>query len=249
MDKPLTVKDLKFEPPEFARELLLVALEKAFGLSGTLKPLAGERDQNHLLTTLDDKKYILKVAGPDEDKSVVDYQIKTLQHIESRNPSLNVPRNLNTLDGKGYAMIKSKDGRDHMMRLLSYIDGVPFNEDDELTPELLFNAGKFQGGISTALSDFSHPSEGYFMPWDSSQGLVLNPSLKTSKDGSVERIVVPLLDHFKIDVIPKMHKMRKQTIHNDGHEDNMLKVAPDIVKFQGVIDFGDIAYAPVIQDL
>lgn len=245
----LTPKDLRFEPPSFSRDTLLAEVEKIYGLTGTLKPLAGERDQNHMLKTPDGQRYLVKVAGPNEDKSVVDYQIKTLLHIEQRNPDLNIPRNLKTLTGENYGIINSQSGEEHMLRLLSFLDGVPFCEGDEPSLDTLYNAGHFQGKMCAALTDFSHPSEGYFMPWDISQGLVLSPSLHVSKYGDVERLVLPLVEHFKNDVLPKMAGLRKQTIHNDTHDGNVLRSSPDSNDFIGVIDFGDIVYAPVVQDL
>lgn len=245
----LTPKDLRFDPPSFSQTALLAEVEKIYGLTGTLKPLAGERDQNHMLKTPDGHRYLVKVAGPNEDKSVVDYQIQTLLHIEQRNPELNIPRNLKTLLGENYGLIKLQSGEEHMLRLLSFLDGVPFCEGDEPSPQTLYDAGHFQGQMCAALTDFSHPSEGYFMAWDISQGLVLSPALHVSKYGDVERLVMPLVEHFKNNVLPKMEHLRKQTIHNDTHDGNVLRSAPDSNDFIGVIDFGDIVYAPVVQDL
>lgn len=245
----LTAKDLRFEPPSFSQEMLLEAVSDIYGLSGTLKPLAGERDQNHMLETPDHIKYMVKVAGANEDRSVVDYQIKTLQHIEQKNPGLNIPRNLKTLLGEDFALIKDESGEEHMLRLLTFLDGVPFCETGEPSLATLYDAGRFQGKMCAALADFSHASEGYFMPWDISQGLVLSPSLHVSKSGDVERLVLPLLENFEKDVLPKLNRMRKQTIHNDAHEGNVIRSAPDSDDFCGVIDFGDIVYAPVVQDL
>lgn len=245
----LTAADLRFNPPSFSIPQLQDKVLHHFNLKGTYKPLVGERDQNHLLTTDDGKKYVVKIAGPDEDRLTVDYQIKTLLHIESRNPSLNIPRNLKTKDGNNFTFIRSVDGRDHMMRVLSFLEGVPFGSSYRPPLKVLEDAGRFQGRMCAALSDFSHPSEGYFMAWDTSQGLILNPALRVSKHGDVERLILPLLDHFKGHVLPTMNNMRKQTIHNDAHNDNVLRSAPDADDFAGVIDFGDICHAPVIQDL
>jgi len=196
-NKVLTAADLRFNPPSFPKQVLHEEVKKVYGLSGILKPLSGERDQNHLLTTADQQKYIVKVAGPHEDRSAVDYQIKTLLHIESKNPDLNIPRNLKTLEGDDFAIIKSASGQEHMMRLLNFIDGVPFGSEYKPPLKVLYDAGRFQGQMCVALSDFSHPSEGYFMPWDTSQGLILNPALQSSKYGDVERLIVPLMDHFR----------------------------------------------------
>lgn len=250
MDKTsLTAADLRFNPPSFSKTSLHEEVKNIYGLSGTLKALVGERDQNHLLETAQGDKFIVKVAGPDEDRSVVDYQIKTLQHIENRNPALNIPRNLKTLNGNDYAIIRSLSGQEHMMRLLSFVDGIPFGDDYVPPPSVLYDAGRFQGQMCVALADFSHSSEGYFMPWDISQGLILNPALRVSKHGDVERLILPLLDHFQNDVLPTMNSFRKQTIHNDAHNENTLRSSPDADDFCGLIDFGDICYAPLVQDL
>jgi Ser/Thr protein kinase RdoA (MazF antagonist) len=250
MNKPLlTSKDIRFEPPSFSIKDLLEVVKDAYGLSGTLKPLAGERDQNHMLQTHGKGKYLVKVAGANEDRSVVDYQIKTLHHIEQKSPQLNIPRNLKTLTGEDFVLIRDEVGKEHLLRLLTFLDGVPFGDDYEPSLETLYDAGRFQGQMCAALIDFSHPSEGYFMPWDISQGLVLSPSLHVSQYGDVERLVLPLLDHFEAEILPHMNRLRKQTIHNDAHEGNILKSAPGKDDFCGVIDFGDIVYAPVVQDL
>ena len=245
----LTADDLKFNPPHFSVDQLSHAIKRNYNVIGNFKPLAGERDQNHLITTPEGEKFIAKVAGPDEDRSVVDYQIKTLLHIENKNPILNIPRNLKTLEGKDFAMIKSSNNQDHMLRLLSFVDGVPFGEAYRPPLEVLRNAGRFQGEMCKALSDFSHASEGYFMPWDISQGLILNTELRRSKFGDVERLIGPLFDHFENYVLPTLNNFKKQTIHNDAHNDNVLRSSTDKDDFCGVIDFGDICYAPVIQDL
>ena len=245
----LTAEDLRFNPPSFSVGQLLGEMGRVYGVSGTLKPLAGERDQNHLVVASGGRKFVLKVAGPDEDASVVDYQIKTLQHLECNDPQMNIPHNIKTLSGDDYALITSPSAQSHMMRLLSFLDGVPFG--DGFVPSLgtIYDAGRFQGQMCAALADFSHPSEGYFMPWDISQGLVFSPALHVSKYGDTERLVVPLVEYFKDNVFPKMDGLRKQTIHNDGHQGNMLKIAPGEDAFFGMIDFGDICYAPVVQDL
>lgn len=245
----LTADDLRFNPPHFSINQLANEIKSNYNIAGDLKPLAGERDQNHLISTPNGKKYIAKVAGPDEDLSVVDYQIKTLLHIENRNPNLNIPRNLKTRTDTDFAIIKSPSGQEHMLRLLSFVDGIPFGEAYRPPLEVLKSAGRFQGAMCKALSDFSHPSEGYFMPWDISQGLILNSELRNSRFGDVERLIGPLFDHFENYVLPKLNSFKKQTIHNDAHNDNVLRSSSDIDDFYGVIDFGDICYAPIIQDL
>ncbi|MCP5381038.1 MAG: phosphotransferase [Kordiimonadaceae bacterium] len=237
--------DLKFDPPTFAVNFLSDQLEKYYGLTGVLKPLAGERDQNHQITTPDGHKYVLKVASRHEDRAVIDYQISVLNHVERKAPTLNIPRNIMTVEGNNFALIRDDEGQVFVMRLLSYVDGVPFGYQKHPPENIIYEAGKFQGDLCDALTDFSHASQGHFMPWDISRGVVLSPILKSSRFGDVERLVLPHLDHFEHTVLPKLNSFRKQTIHNDAHDGNMLISESG---FKGLIDFGDIVHAPVIQD-
>lgn len=245
---PITIQDLRFNPPSLSEGEIFNALERYYGITGgTLKPLAGERDQNHLLITEGGRKLIVKIAGEDEDANVVDYQIKCLLHLEEKCPTLNIPRNLKSLNGNDLEILSSD--HNHMLRVLSYVDGVPFGNSYEPPLKTIYDAAKFQGQLTAAISSFSHPHQGYFMPWDISNGLTLNPSLNTPKLGNMEDQISPMLDHFKENVFPKLAGLRKQTIHNDAHKGNMLKSVENSDDFCGLIDFGDICYAPTIQDL
>jgi hypothetical protein len=60
--KILTAADLRFNPPTFSKATLHDEIIKTFGLSGILKLLVGERDQNHLLTTDASQGLILSPA-------------------------------------------------------------------------------------------------------------------------------------------------------------------------------------------
>jgi Ser/Thr protein kinase RdoA (MazF antagonist) len=248
-DKALTLKDLRFTPPTFPEAQLLNFAEKTYGLTGTLKPLKGERDQNHKLTTADGKDYVLKIAGSDEDPALVDFQVQALLHIEQVAPDLSVPRIIPTLEGCTTAPLVGEDGETHLGRLLSYIPGVPLGDGDVPSLKTLREIGTFQGKLCKAFNSFHHPASKLFMPWDISNGLVLSPSLKKGALGDVEELVVPLLDHFKDEVFPALKLLRQQVIHNDGHQGNLLRSAKGVDDFSGIIDFGDLVYAPLIDDL
>jgi Ser/Thr protein kinase RdoA (MazF antagonist) len=59
----------------------------------------------------------------------------------------------------------------------------------------------------------------------------------------------PLLDRLRNEVLPLLNAGPSQVIHNDAHSHNLLR--PDAVSQEvvGLIDFGDMVYAPVINDL
>lgn len=245
----LTPEDLRFNPPEFDKPVLADFALHAFGISGELKSLRGERDQNHWLTTADGRDFVLKVSGLNEDASIVDFQAKALQHIERVAPDLNIPRTVPALDGNPIAQLSDEQGREHRVRLLTFVPGGAFCAKAPPPKGVMYALGSFQGQLCRALENFEHPAAMQFMPWDISNGLVLSESLSQAKYEDVSRLVIPLLDHFEHNVLPAMKSLRHQVIHNDGHTGNLLSSSEGADDFVGLIDFGDMVHAPMIDDL
>ena len=78
-------------PPSFSINEAAEILHQKFGLSGKTLELYSERDQNFIVQTGSNKKYILKVFNPAEDKSVLYLQHAATQYIKERDPELGVP--------------------------------------------------------------------------------------------------------------------------------------------------------------
>src|ERR1700741_3904735 len=91
--EPATSAAAVFEqaPPAFSSDELLVIAQERFGLSGEVKPLVSERDQNARLRT-PAGEYVLKVANLREDRAALEFQQTVLAHLEAVAPDLPVPR-------------------------------------------------------------------------------------------------------------------------------------------------------------
>ncbi len=63
-----------------------------YGLTGAWLSLDGECDQNLKLDTADGRKFVVKIAGPDEDPEVADLQVQALLYLEKNSPHIPVPR-------------------------------------------------------------------------------------------------------------------------------------------------------------
>jgi Ser/Thr protein kinase RdoA (MazF antagonist) len=224
-------------------------LAEQYGESGSLEALEGERDQNHRLTTPDGRQFVVKVSGALEDPGVVDFQIKALLHLEQVRPDLPVPRLHRTLAGAPSCEIVDEGGNSHVVRLLTYVPGVPFQSGRGPSRRALREIGAFQAQLCQALSNFSHPSSKHFMPWDMANGLVLNEGLWHDAQADIVELAGPLRQHFQGEVLPKLSGMRAQVIHNDGHYDNFLRPDDDGDTVAGLIDFGDMIHAPLICEL
>jgi Ser/Thr protein kinase RdoA (MazF antagonist) len=59
-------------------------------------------------------------------------------------------------------------------------------------------------------------------------------------------VIEEVLDHFAVDVLPRLQQQRAQVIHNDVSRMNTLVSGHRV---SGVIDFGDLIHAPLVCDL
>lgn len=249
MPDELTASDLRFTPPQLPRELLEQFLEDHWGITGMFKPLSGERDQNTQVRTPDDGLFVLKVSSPIEDPLLVDFQVQAMLHLEQADPSIPIPRVHRSLVGNVVETLHADEG-EHVVRLLSWVDGVPLEDAASCSPEVVAQIGSLQGRMCKAFAGFRHAGGAHFMPWNILNGLVVSHELRTRylNDGLAERCA-PALQRLENESLPRMLALPAQTIHNDGHWGNVLcdPAAPDTIT--GVIDFGDQIEGPLVVDL
>jgi hydroxylysine kinase len=246
----LTAEDLRFTPPTLSIEALTPFLLEHFNVSGEFKPLDGERDQNFRVTTRDGERYVLKVASPLEDATLVDFQVQALLHIEQSDPGVPVPRLIRSSAANSVERLPGPDGENYAVRLLSYVSGLPLYEFDPPTLTTIQRIGRLQGRLCRALQDFTHIAESHFMPWDSMNGLVLSrnlrekylpPDLRVSAASTFKRL--------EENSFPLMNKLPSQVIHNDAHSGNLLCEPDSPTEISGLIDFGDMIRRPLLIDL
>lgn len=239
---------LNFMPPDFSEAQIAAAVFKNYHLKGHLKALAGERDQNFRLTTDTGAHYIIKISGLNEDRQVVDFQTKGLLYMETTAPHLPIPRLIKCINGAPYNEINNTNNNAHQLRVLSYISGVSVGNDTPYSLETLREIGRFQAQVCKALAGFKHPASKHFMAWNSVNGLVFNKNLQAKFTPQEQGKLTDLIAPFE-NIFPEIKKLRHQVIHNDGHGWNILFKSGTNHTITGIIDFGDMIYAPLINDL
>ena len=86
---------LESTPPAFGEEAARQILRDGFGVeSPSLKPLAGERDQNFRVDTAAGQRFLFKISNPADDGHILAMQAAALRHIERVDPGLPVMRAL-----------------------------------------------------------------------------------------------------------------------------------------------------------
>jgi 4-aminobutyrate aminotransferase-like enzyme/Ser/Thr protein kinase RdoA (MazF antagonist) len=235
--------------PNLPLETVADVLAEEYGLDGDLTPFESERDQNVRVDTAE-RSYLLKVFNADEDQAAIDFQTEGLRHIQRVDPAVPVPRILPTLTGAATGRVVRPDGTSHIVRLLSYLDGVVAGTRPEFdTPAFRRNTGAMLARLDSALRGFFHPASRQDHPWDMSRLPRLLEYTRYVENDSARRSVVSILCQIRDHTLAACASLRHQVIHQDGHTWNLVVDPEDPAEISGIIDFGDMIYGPLINEL
>lgn len=243
-------ENLTEAPPSVSeRHARRIAVD-CFGLSAhDLRPLPGERDQTFRLRDDRGRELVLKIVHPGENPAVTDFQTAALLHVAAADPSLRTPRVVAPLDGKrGWTMWRSDAGVDHAIRCVTYLNGRSLHETTP-TPAQRRNIGAFLARLDLALDGFRHTADSYDLLWDVKQADRARHLLVAVRDPGRRALAERLMDRFTGSVAPRLRALRSQVIHNDFNPHNILIDPEATDRLAGIIDFGDVIRAPLIQDL
>jgi len=242
--------DIKFldrsTPKLPLEEIRQIALELYY-LSGDFKSLKSERDQNYHIQTKGGENYVFKLSNQDEDPGVIDFQVKALVHIQEQDPTLPVPNVLSTKEGTFSGRAKSSDGTEHIVHVLTYLPGIILDEVKQ-TKTLWKNRGAFLARLDIALKGFFHPHARHQLLWDITRCADLIPYTIHISDAAARQNIEQIFDHMAANVLPKLKTFRHQVIHNDADVMNSLTDSKQPDTITGVLDFGDMIYAPLILE-
>ena len=156
---------VSFSVPPVEPDDLGPFLRNQYHLWGTLSPLPGERDRNFLLEAGDGRRFVVKVANAQEDRSVLELQHDALTRIAERAPELELPRVVPSASGSPLTTL-TLAGRPHLVRLLTWVPGVPLARVNPRTPTQLHSLGRLLARLHDALEGFEHPAAGRSLKWD-----------------------------------------------------------------------------------
>jgi hydroxylysine kinase len=219
----------------------------AFGIAGAAKLLKSERDQNFLIES-DAERFVLKITNPDEDRSVTNFQTSALLHVAAADPSLPIPRLLSDHEGRREHILTPVSGPARVARLLTFLPGIMATMVSPSTA-LRSSIGSILARFDRALDGFSHPAEDHELSWDIMHTGKLRPLLAEIEDVKRRDRVLGVLDHFDKVTVPALAPLRRQVIHNDLSLFNVLIDKDMPARIAGVLDFGDMVRAPLINDL
>jgi 4-aminobutyrate aminotransferase-like enzyme/Ser/Thr protein kinase RdoA (MazF antagonist) len=209
--------------------------------------LASERDQTLLFTSDAGTRSILKIYHPSENEAVIAFQLGALSHLEEHAPALPVPRVIRTRHALPHALHRFSDDTLRIVSMLSFLDGDRLAESrsTQLQAERL---GGLLADLGRALQGFEAPAPDHDPLWNLSNAAARLP-LAAQLSGPARSLVETVLRRFEDEIRPRLERLPSQVIHHDFNPHNLLTVPGEPDRIAGVIDFGDLARAPRVNDL
>lgn len=209
-------------------------------LQPAIKELGGY-DSTNTLVQVKEKKYVLKQDKSSEMSSAFLLAEHNVRELLNDALPYDFPKTITTQNGKlevNHGSITN--------RLLSFVEGT-FLAETEHTNSILQSFGRFLGDLHTVLSAYSDPIVAFKEDhWDL-QHFIRNKRFVDSIENPKDRTLVNYFFlQFQEQVLPVLPNLRKAIIHGDANDWNVLTKEG---KVSGIIDFGDLCYSPIINDL
>jgi hypothetical protein len=221
-------------PPNFSIQDIEKYLLINFDLSGKAINLYSDRDQNFLIQSASNQKFILKISNPAEQPEILELQNKATLYIRSREPNLGIPLQI------GEIKEFNKDGRTYFVRLVEYLDGQ-FLKDSLMGNAAHEKLGIFLGTLSHSLAGLFHSAADREFEWDVRATKLIKSRLDYLKSKSDKKIITHFLNEYEKNILPIENELRMAVIHNDGNDHNIL--VDKNGETTGIIDFGDMVYS------
>src|SRR5581483_7885988 len=214
------------------------ALREAFGLAGRLEPLPGEHDRNFKVTAADGARYLFKIHGTRVAAERAILQAAALRHLERVAPDLPVSRLFLGRSGEMLPAIRDPKGIDRRLRLTTWLDGTAWVDAPRRSENALASLGALLAEIDRALAGFHHAGLAEPYLWDLAEAASLRGDVGLIADPERRATVTAVLDRFAAEIEPRLRTQRKQAIHGDANDRNVLLDAEG--RIAGLLDFGDM---------
>lgn len=219
-----------------------------FGVDGDVEPLPGERDRNFRIDAADGRRYVLKIGNAADDEALVDAQHQAMaaagrlcaRPVAARSGRLAEPIDV--------------EGRRHLVRLLAWIEGEPLGAVAYRPPGLLRSLGRAIAEVDRGLDGFDHPAIHREFSWDLDAAPAALARAQWPDDPEGRAFAAYAIALHAAHVAPVAASLRRQAIHNDANDYNVLVgggagAAARRQQVVGLLDFGDLMWSTRVHDV
>jgi 4-aminobutyrate aminotransferase-like enzyme/Ser/Thr protein kinase RdoA (MazF antagonist) len=219
-----------------------------FGIEGTASALPGERDQNVRIDAVDGRRFVLKIAHPADEATLLEAQHVAMAAVAPLCP-LPVP----AVSGRALEAVEI-DARQYLVRLFTWMDGRPLGELVRRAPPLFESLGRAVAAVDRALTGIDHPALHREFSWDLETAPRLLAASPEGLDAEGQAFVSHALALHAAHVAPRAARLRRQAIHNDANDYNVLVGEDDAPHTRhqtvvGLLDFGDLVWSARVHDV
>ena len=213
-----------------------------YQLRATATLLPSERDQNFLLRTDTDDKFVLKLSNATEKRQMIEMEDAAMAHLTKH--GIICPQPWPTVSNKTVTTIHHHN-QHHFMRLITFLPGEVLAKVPQ-TPTLLAEIGRFLAQLTKALRTFDHPAVHRHFHWDMQHAhTVIRQYLPLIQDKDRHALVTYFLTQFETEVLPNLPQFRRSTLHNDANDYNLLVDNGRLA----LLDFGDMVHSCTVFEL
>jgi len=220
-----------------------------YAIQGHASLLVCERDQIFMLKDSAGIGYVLRFTNPAEDHLVANFQTEAMLHVAKVDSGIPVPRIIKTIDDKAEVLVQMENGQTSLVRMISFLTGIPLSKISTHSPEQRRGMAHSLARLDLALRGFFHPASGHELQWDLKHASSLRAMLPDIDDTEGRALATQGLDAFEYFALPMFPKLRCQVIHNDLNYSNVMVDENDHSRITGIIDFGDMVLAPLINEV
>ena len=229
----------------FSEKDIQAFAKKYYQLDVDVTMLNGYDELNCLLTDSSGKKFIFKIATDEHGVHFLDAQVKIVNHLGKSTVGYKFQKYILSTAGEELTTI-IVEGKNYYLRILSFLEGIFWVDVKEKLAELYIDLGNFVGSMDKALQNFSHTAMHRHYTWDISTATDANAKISCIKNHESRRIAAYFLLQFEMEVLPMLFSLRHVYAHNDANDYNVLVQHN---KVSGLIDFGDMVYTALINNL
>src|SRR5262249_42881094 len=155
----------------------------------------------------------------------------------ARKIDLEFPRIVPAKTGESIAGIKDDNGREHFVRLLTWLEGNCFAEAQPHRRKLLASLGRALAQMDAALVEFSHPAAHRSFYWDLRSAAMAQEFVSLLPDQRRPLVKRFFAEWETID----WGRLRCSIIHNDANDYNILVrgAEPSERRVTAILDYGD----------
>jgi hydroxylysine kinase len=140
--------------------------------------------------------------------------------------------------------------QEHAVRLLEWVDGAVLSDCKDISLEQLTSCGRLAAQMDVAFQDMDEAGTRRQHIWDLQNMAGVADFMFALQDDSTRANVQAVLDLYHERIRPTLegHSCRRQVIHSDLNDANML-LATELGESAGILDFGDMVHTYLVNEV